>query len=276
MGHVVGKVMVDHGLKVLTCLADRSERTRGLAAAGGIEDTSSYEALVEQVDLMVSIMVPAEAMGAATRVAEALKSTVSTLTYVDCNAIAPETVRHMADIVTAAGARFVDAGIIGGPPRKPGGTRLYASGEHAADFAVLNDYGLEVPVIGEEIGQASGLKMCYAALTKGTSAVMIELLTGAKRMGLFDSLIGELEKSQPGRLEMMQGLTNVPNRSRRWIGEMEEIAKTFGDLGLTPKIYEGAADIYRLVGGTELADETPETRDKDRTLDQLVEVVAKE
>jgi len=276
MGHVVGKVMVDHGLKVLTCLADRSERTRGLAAAGGIEDTPSYEALVEQVDLMVSIMVPAEAMGAATRVAEALKSTVSTLTYVDCNAIAPETVRHMADIVTAAGARFVDAGIIGGPPRKPGGTRLYASGEHAADFAVLNDYGLEVPVIGEEIGQASGLKMCYAALTKGTSAVMIELLTGAKRMGLFDSLIGELEKSQPGRLEMMQGLTNVPNRSRRWIGEMEEIAKTFGDLGLTPKIYEGAADIYRLVGGTELADETPETRDKDRTLDQLVEVVAKE
>ena len=130
--------------------------------------------------------------------------------------------------------------------------------------------------MGEEIGQASGLKMCYAALTKGTSAVMIELLTGAKRMGLFDSLIGELEKSQPGRLEMMQGLTNVPNRSRRWIGEMEEIAKTFGDLGLTPKIYEGAADIYRLVGGTELADETPETRDKDRTLDQLVEVVAKE
>lgn len=276
MGHVVGKVMVDHGLKVLTCLADRSERTRGLAAAGGIEDTPSYEALVEQVDLMVSILVPAEAMGAATRVAEALKSTVSTLTYVDCNAIAPETVRHMADIVTAAGARFVDAGIIGGPPHKPGGTRLYASGEHAVDFAVLNDYGLEVPVIGEEIGQASGLKMCYAALTKGTSAVMIELLTGAKRMGLFDSLIGELEKSQPGRLEMMQGLTNVPNRSRRWIGEMEEIAKTFGDLGLTPKIYEGAADIYRLVGGTELADETPETRDKDRTLDQLVEVFAKE
>ena len=129
-------------------------------------------------------------------------------------------------------------------------------------------------VIGEEIGQASGLKMCYAALTKGTSAVMIELLTGAKRMGLYDSLIGELEMSQSGRLDMMQNLISVPSKARRWIGEMEEIAKTFGDVGLTPKIYEGAAEMYRLVGDTELADESPESRDKARTLDDLIKIFA--
>lgn len=274
MGHVVGKVMVDHGLKVLTCLQGRSERTRGLAEAGGIGDTPSCEALVEQVDLMISIMVPAEAAGAAARVSEAVKTTGSSVVYVDCNAIAPETVRGMAAVVTGNGGRFVDAGIIGGPPRKPGGTRFYASGKDAAEFAVLNDYGLDVRVIGEEIGQASGLKMCYAALTKGTSAVMIELLTGAKRMGLYDSLISELEMSQSGRLEMMQNLIGVPSKARRWIGEMEEIAKTFGDAGLTPKIYEGAAEMYRLVGDTELADETPETRDKDRTLNDLIRIFA--
>ncbi len=274
MGHVVGQVMVDHGLKVVTCLEGRSERTRELAKVGGIGDTPSYEALVEQVDLMMSIMVPSEAFGAAARVAEAVRATGSDLVYVDCNAIAPETVKEMARVVTGVGARFVDVGIIGGPPRKPGVNRLYTSGKDAEEFAVLNDYGLDVRVIGEEIGQASGLKMCYAALTKGTSAVMIELLSASKRMGLYDSLIGELETSQPSRLEMMQGLTNVPSRSRRWIGEMEEIAKTFGDLGLTPKIYEGAADIYRLVGGTALADETPETRDKNRTLSDLIDAFA--
>lgn len=274
MGHVVGKVMVDHGLKVLTCLEGRSERTRGLAEAGGIGDVPSCEALVKQVDLMISIMVPSEAPGAATRVSEAVKTTGSSVVYVDCNAIAPETVKKMAAVVTDAGSRFVDAGIIGGPPRKPGGTRFYASGKDAAQFAILNDYGLDVRVIGEEIGQASGLKMCYAALTKGTSAVMIELLTAAKRMGLYDSLIGELETSQSARLQAAQGLMSIPSKSRRWIGEMEEIAKTFGDVGLTPKIYEGAAEMYRLVGDTELADETPETRDTDRTLDDLIRIFA--
>ena len=74
---------------------------------------------------------------------------------------------------------------------------------------------------------------------------------------------------------MMQGLVNVPPRSRRWIGEMLEIAKTFDDLGMTPKIYEGASAMFDFVGGTALADETPETRDKNRTLQQLIEYLAK-
>ena len=43
---------------------------------------------------------------------------------------------------------------------------------------------------------------------------------------------------------------------------------------MTPRIYQGAADIYRFMGQSPLADETPETRDKSRTLDKVIEILA--
>ena len=275
MGHVVAQVLIQHGMRVLTCLEGRSERTKGLAEAAGIEPVASYEQLVRDVDLMISILVPAEAGNAAQKVADALAATGETIVYADCNAIAPETAKQIGAVIEGAGSRFVDAGIIGGPPRNPGGTRFYCSGADTRVFEALENYGLDVRVAGTEVGQASGFKMCYAAQTKGYTALCTELLTAARQMGLYDALVEELELSQAQRYASMAGgLPSMPTKARRWIGEMEEIAKTFGDLGMTPKIYQGAADMYRLVGETPLADETPETRNKSRTLAQVVEILA--
>jgi 3-hydroxyisobutyrate dehydrogenase-like beta-hydroxyacid dehydrogenase len=275
MGHVVGQVLLKHGMPVLTCLEGRSERTRALAQKAGIEAVPSYSQLVRDVDLILSILVPAEAEKAARTVAQALMATGKKLVYVDCNAIAPETARAIAIIITAAGGRFVDAGIIGPPPRREGVTRFYASGTDAREFEKLKIYGLDVRVIGTEVGQASGLKMCYAALTKGITALSTELLVAAWRLGLYEALVDEFQLSQPERYASMeQGLPGMPTKARRWIGEMEEIAKTFGDLGLTPKIYQGAADVYRFVGETPLATETPETLDRSRTLSRMIEILA--
>lgn len=275
MGHAVGGMLIQHGLKVLTCLEGRSERTRGLAEKAGIADAGTYGQLVREVDLVISILVPSEASIAAVRTVAALKETGEKIVYADCNAIAPATAREMGHVVEGAGSRLVDAGIIGGPPRKPGTTRFYCSGPDTSLFEELKNYGLDVRVAGNEVGQASGLKMCYAAQTKGFTALATELLTAARAMGLYDALVEELQSSQGVRYQSMErGIPGMPTKAGRWIGEMEEIAKTFGDLGMTSKIYEGAADMYRLVGETALADETPETRDPNRTLAQVVEVLA--
>ena len=183
MGHVVGNVLVTHGLRVITCLQGRSERTRALAEKGKIEDVPTYQALVNESQMILSIMVPAEAKGASQAVADVLAKTDTDLTYVDCNAIAPQTTRQLSEIVTTAGGRFVDASIIGPPPRKPGATRFYASGVHVGDFGVLKQFGLDVRPLGERIGLASGIKMCYASLTKGLTALCTELLTAAELLG---------------------------------------------------------------------------------------------
>lgn len=277
MGHVVGQVLIANGARVITCLDGRSERTRGLAQTAGIEDVPTYDDLVREASLVICILVPAAAEGVASQVAQALSDTGEKIVYADCNAIAPATSVRIGNVITEAGSVFVDAGIIGGPPRKPGGTRFYCSGPDTSVFEQLNDFGLDVRAVGNEVGQASGFKMCYAAQTKGITALQTELLIAAQAMGLYDGLIEELKLSQADKLAGMErGVPGMPTKAKRWVGEMEEIAKTFGDLGLTPKMYEGAADMYRLVSQTPLADETPETRDTSRTLDQVIALFAEE
>ena len=275
MGHTVGNVLRENGLRVITCLDGRSQRTRQLAETAGIVDVPTYPEFVTEADLILSIMVPAQAMSAASVVAETLQQVDTTLTYTDCNAIAPQTVRKLGDLITAAGGTFVDASIIGPPPRNPGATRFYTSGPDLSLFSELDDYGLDIRAIGAEIGLASAIKMCYASLTKGLTALCTELLTAASVLGVSDALTAEFQLSQSALFERMEkGLPGMPPKARRWIGEMEEISATFAHVGLTPNILTGAADMYRFVGDTHLADLPPEARDEFPTLAELIEILA--
>ena len=277
MGHAVGQVLIENGMPVYTCLKDRSERTRKLAKKVGIRDLPTYESLIRETDMILSILVPAEAENAARTVVKALRKSTERIVYVDCNAISPITSQKINKIIKNAGSQYVDASIIGPPPRKRGTTRFYASGPDFKTFEVLNDYGLDIRPIGSKIGQAKGIKMVYGALTKGLAAISTQLLIAAWKMDLYNVLIEDFITSQAELYNWMERrLTSMPHRSRRWIGEMEEISKTFNALGLTPKIYDGAAETYRFVGSTTLADETTETFDRNRTLIQVIEILANE
>ena len=165
MGHVVGKVLQSHGLRVLTCLKGRSERTHMLAREAQIEAVPTYEDLVAATELLLSIVVPEAAPDTARLVAEALRSDGQTTTFVDCNAVSPETVKAMAKVIAAVGSHFVDASINGPSPRQPGVTRFYASGPDVERFVKLANFGLDIRPLGPDIGLASGIKMCYASLT---------------------------------------------------------------------------------------------------------------
>lgn len=261
MGHTVAKRLKSNGLRVVAHLADRSQRTRGLAENAGIEEVDSYVDLVDEADIVLCILVPAQAEAAAQTVAEALRLTGADLLYADCNAIAPQTTIKIGDTITAAGGRFVDASIIGPPPQREGTTRFYASGAHAGELARLDEFGLDVPVISDRVGDASAIKMCYAGMTKGVTALCTELLVAAEALGIRDALFEEWNISQSAMLKRVQGLPGMPPKSRRWVGEMEEIAATMAGVGLSGKFHEGAADIYRLVGGSTLADRAPEDHD---------------
>ncbi len=116
--------------------------------------------------------------------------------------------------------------------------------------------------------------MCYAALTKGSSALFIELLTAARALGVSEALAREFQNSQAAMVARMGRLPGVPMKSQRWVGEMEEIAKTFESVGLTPQILTGAADMYRFVGGTHLADRTPEDAEPLPSLEEMIAVLA--
>ena len=275
MGHIVGNVLVSHGLRVITCLGGRSERTRALAKRAEIADVPTYQDLVREADIILSILVPAQGVNVATKVAGAIDKTGVDIVYADCNAVSPQTARRMDEIITNAGGRFVDASIIGPPPRNKGTTRFYASGPHVSDFEALSQFGLDVRPLGEEIGLASAIKMCYASSTKGFTALWTELLTVAEALGVSQALKAEFQLSQSTMYKGVEHvLPSMPPKSRRWIGEMEEIAATFAYAGLTPKIFLGAADMYRFVGETHLADLTPEDRDAFPSFTEMISTLA--
>jgi 3-hydroxyisobutyrate dehydrogenase-like beta-hydroxyacid dehydrogenase len=273
MGHSVGQALREHGLRVITCLQGRSERTRGLAKEAGIADVPTYGDLVREADLILSILVPAQAVHAAKVVAQALSETGTALVYADCNAISPQTAREVGATIVEAGGRFVDASIVGGPPRGGSSPRLYVAGPDTSAMEALREFGLNVVVLGEEIGLASAIKMCYAAWTKGSTALCTELLTAAVALGVFDALKEEFQGSQSAMLRRMERLPAMPIKSRRFVGEMEEIAKTFAEVGLTPQMLAGAADMYRLVGSTRLADRTPEDTSPLPSLDETLSIL---
>jgi 3-hydroxyisobutyrate dehydrogenase-like beta-hydroxyacid dehydrogenase len=275
MGHAVGQTLGSHGLRVITCLEDRSTRTRALAERANIEEVPSYSALATQADIVLSILVPAQAKAAAGRVARAISETGANVVYADCNAIAPQTTREIGALISAAGGHYVDASIIGGPPKGNGKTRFYASGPETSTFQALEQYGLNVVLLDDKIGSASAIKMCYAALTKGLSALCTELLTAAEALGVSDALRREFQSSQSALYERMErGLPGMPTKSRRFVGEMEQISQAFDHVGLTPKILAGAADMYHFVGGTRLADRTPEDPDPLPPLTEMISILA--
>ena len=277
MGHAVGQRLRDNELDVITCLTGRSDRTRTLARKAGIRDVATMEELVHQSDLVMSMTVSASVPDVCQEVADALAATGSDTLFAECNAISPQLARVLEPIITDAGGRFADVSIIGGPPRAGYSPHFYASGQHAAQFEQLNDFGLTVLRLDGAVGQASGIKMCYAAMTKGSWALYTQLLMAAELMGLTEPLLAEFSSGQQAVLQRMQRtIPTVPPRSRRWVSEMEEIRDTFEQLGMTPHLLEGVAEMYRFIGGTPLGEEFPESRDRNRSFTETIQQLAKQ
>ena len=275
MGHAVGRVLSEHGFDILTLLEGRSERTRALAQDAGFRTSASLNELMIEADLVLSILVPAHAEAVAKEIAQALEETGESTLIADCNAISPMRSEYIGQIVESAGGRYIDASIIGHPPGRDVAPRFYVSGSYTDSMMELDGKGIAVKNLGNDIGRASGIKMCYAALTKGTSTLQVALLTVAESLGLSVELHDELAYSQKGALDSMKsGISKLPPNAHRWIGEMEEIAETFAAEGMTPDFHLGAAAIYRLLEQTPYALESPENIDPNRTLAETIAATA--
>ena len=275
MGHAVGRTVRESGFRVITALAGRSARSHDLAARGGLEDVGTLAQMITEADLVLSIMPPDAAIAFASTAADAMRETGATPVYADCNAIAPATTQQIGGIVGAAGATFIDGGIVGPPPGRASPPRLYVSGPEAELLLPLGGAELTVVPLGPEIGRASAMKMCYAALNKGMMTLETAVLLASTQLGVYDELKAELAGSQQAALKRMEN--RVPwlaADAERWTGEMEEIAATFAAAGLPANFHQAAADIFRLLAATPLAAENRESADRSRTLDQAVQVFA--
>ena len=274
MGNGVGGALAGRGFDVVTCLAGRSEATRARAARAGFRDVPDLASLVSEANIVLSILPPEAAPGIARDVAAAMGRTGKAPPYADCNAVSPETTRAIGETLGAAGADFIDGGIVGAAPgksEKP--TRIYVSGPSAEIMTELDGNGIAIRACGPEIGRASAVKMCYAAVSKGTNALHTATLIAAEALGVGETLREEFEYSTPAAYQRMRAtVPRLPADAARWIREMEEIAQTFESAGVTPHFHLGARDVFKLLAATPFAAETRETLDQSRTLEQSVKV----
>ena len=256
MGAAVAQRLTGNGIEVRTFLAGRSAATQDRARAAGMRLVD--EAAIAQCDILLSIVPPGEAKALARHLAPFLAAGNPALVYADCNAVSPQTVLAIGSAIAASRVCFVDAGIIGGPP-KPGGPGpvFYGAGPHAAGLAVLAEHGLLVKVLEGPIGAASGLKMSYAGITKGLTALASAMMLAATRFGAAADLHQELANSQPQLLTLFQ--RSVPDmfpKAYRWVAEIREIAEFAGEDAATAQIYQGVADLYQHLADDQAADGT--------------------
>ena len=281
MGAAVGGALRTHGYDVLTCLAGRGAATKARAQRFGFRDVATLEEMVAESDLVLSILPPESARATARAVANAMIAAKRTPPFADMNAISPETARTVAAEIARAGGSFIDGGIIGSPPGStvPGNVdkppRFYVSGADAKLFDELDGKGIAIRRCGEEIGRASAIKMVYAGVTKGVNTLHTAALVAAEALGVGTELRAEFAYSQPVPYKSMQTtISRLPADAGRWIAEMEEIAQTFAAVGVTPQFHYGAKWVFELLNRTPYADETRETMDRTRTLEQSIATYA--
>lgn len=229
MGAGVAKRLTDHNVKVLTSLAGRSAASAKRAAGAGMQAVDDRQ--LAEADILLSIVPPGEALALAQRLAPVLAAANRKPVYVDCNAISPPTLLKVAAAINPTGCAFVGAGIIG-PPPKPGSnnTKIYAAGLFAKNFAVLNDYGLIVRLLDGPLTAASALKMSYAGITKGFTALGAAMMLAATRGGSAEALKAELAESQPELLAFLgRSVPGMYGKAYRWVAELDEISGFVGD-----------------------------------------------
>jgi 3-hydroxyisobutyrate dehydrogenase-like beta-hydroxyacid dehydrogenase len=255
MGISVAATMINSGHDVHWTSEGRSEESKQRAAEHRLTDVGILAVLCQQCDVIVSVCPP----HAAEEVADSVLAHGFQGIYLDANAISPQKALRIAEKMRDAEVDFVDGGIIGGPAWKPGETWLYLSGQRANEAAQLFAAGtLEVEVIGDQPGKASALKMCYAANSKGATALLCLVMAASESLGVRDDLERQWTRQGDSTPQLQHRVRKVTEKAWRFAGEMEEMVTTFEAIGLPGGFHAAAADLYRRMEGFKNAEALPE------------------
>ena len=265
MGAAIGQRLRERGARVITSLAARSAASAKRAERAGLVAVASDDEIAT-AGIILSVVPPGDAAGLAARLKPAIARASAKPIYVDCNAVAPQTAEAIGAILDGSGASYVDGGIIGAPPTPTTpGARLYVSGARARDVTRLNSCGLDVRFLDGPVGAASALKMSYAGITKGFTAVAAMMMLGATRAGCADMLHKELAESQAPLLDWLsRQMPKMPPKAYRWVAEMEEIGTFLDGIAGGHAAYDSIARLY-----AHIAEVQAQPRKGDDTVGQL-------
>lgn len=228
---------------VFWCSEGRSAATRKRAGQYGLTEIATLAEFCRSCDIIIGVCPPHAAHDQALAIAVHGFAGI----YVEANAVAPRKVQAIAAHLAAAGIQCIDGGIIGLPAWQADSTWLYLAGFGTEKVTRCFAKGfLQTRVLGETIGQASALKMCFAAWNKGNTALLATILGAAEHQGVRAALEQQWEAFTPGFTQQThKRITGTARKAWRFTGEMEEIATTLQESGMPPDFFLGAAELYR-------------------------------
>lgn len=259
MGVSIAASAKNTGYSVYWASEGRSLQTYERANKINLLDMHSVAKLCDECSVIFSVCPP----HAAEDVAKEVIGHGFRGVYLDANAISPQRAIRIDQAMSDAGVEFVDGGIIGGPAWRSGRTWLYLSGKEAQRVASCFSAGpLETAVIGDSAGKASALKMCYAAYTKGSTALLSAILAVAEALDVREELANQWSRGGSDFAEQTnRRVRGVTAKAWRFAGEMKEIASTFESAGMPGEFHAAAAEVYRRIAGFKDAQEVPSLAD---------------
>lgn len=259
MGSYLAATLKRSGHDVAWCSAGRSSATGTRATEIGLREIPDLGTLAREVEVLFGVCPPHAAEAVLQQVLDAGFQGH----FVDANAIAPQRSRLLAQRMAEQGGRYTDGGIVGGPDWKGETTCLYLSGPDCEQIAALFKRGpLQVKELNPEIGAASALKMCYAAYTKGSTALLATILAAAEAYKVRPDLESQWASDWPEFDQQARNRTRrVTAKAWRFAGEMAEISNAFKAAGLPGDFHAGAEEIYRRMSSFKGAESPPELLD---------------
>lgn len=199
----------------------------------GIEGRASLADALSDAPLVFSVVTASEARAAARAASAAIGPGAF---FFDCNSCAPQTKTASADLIEAAGGRYVDVAVMAPVHPRLHRTPLLISGPHAeAALAVLAALDMQAELLPGPVGEASSIKMVRSIMIKGLEALVLECVLSGRRAGVDDVVLASLEASFPGfdwRARAAYMMERVVTHGRRRAEEMREVALTVDLLGL--------------------------------------------
>jgi 3-hydroxyisobutyrate dehydrogenase-like beta-hydroxyacid dehydrogenase len=256
MGSAIGGALLRGGARVVATVAGRTGRTARLARAAGLELVPGLAQVVAAADVVLSIVPPDQAEAVAAELARARL-------LADLNAVSPATARRISP--------EVDGSISGPPPHEPGTTRIYLSGPRAAEVAALPFDGVEVIVVGADVGAASAVKMSTASVYKGSIALLAQALRAGGHYGVVEHVLSDLGELADGA---GRRIARSAAKADRYVGEMHEISASQAAAGLDPALFEAMARVWAEIARTPLGSVAPEDAGSD--LHEVLQLLQRE
>ncbi|MEM7303798.1 MAG: NAD(P)-binding domain-containing protein [Pseudomonadota bacterium] len=271
MGAGLAHSFVVAGHEVFCELTQRSEESKKRAEDAGIVPVGSYQELSQTSDIVFSVLPTQHAKFEASRLAEAMEQVERKPAFIEANAVSPARVIEIAELFARTGSIVVDAGIVGPPPNETTRPHLYACGPDLTLLRDLDGTGFDLEELTGPMGTASAFKMTYAAMTKGTNALLTNVMLLAETHGFLEQFVIEIEGSQPTLASRARNnISRLPCDAARWIDEMNQIADCLEQANLPREAYDSAAKIMQILAASPFGNETRQTRDKDRDMESTI------